>query len=136
MRFTLDSATEFLFGSCVHSLSAGLAYPHNAPRDSNPAIVAAESIAAHHPSSRFASAFGDALVVTGRRSSYGAIWPLFEMFEDKTSKHMKVLREFVDPIVKDAIEKRRRGGVEKKELDDSDTLLDNLVNRTDGSYFV
>ncbi|KAF9223748.1 cytochrome P450 [Gyrodon lividus] len=30
-RFTLDSdpATEFLFGSCVHSLSAGLPYLHN-----------------------------------------------------------------------------------------------------------
>ena len=29
-RFTLDSATEFLFGNCVESLSAGLPYPRNA----------------------------------------------------------------------------------------------------------
>lgn len=27
-RFTLDSATEFLFGQDVQSLSTGLAYPH------------------------------------------------------------------------------------------------------------
>ena len=30
-RFTLDSATEFLFWPhCIESLSAGLPYPHNA----------------------------------------------------------------------------------------------------------
>ncbi|KAK6988131.1 cytochrome P450 [Favolaschia claudopus] len=28
-RFTMDSATSFLFGSCVDSLSAPLPYPHN-----------------------------------------------------------------------------------------------------------
>ena len=27
-RFTMDSATEFLFGNCVHSLAAGLPWPH------------------------------------------------------------------------------------------------------------
>ena len=28
-RFTLDSATDFLFGNCVQTLSAELPYPYN-----------------------------------------------------------------------------------------------------------
>lgn len=50
---------------------------------------------------------------------------------------MNVLRGFVDPIIKEAIEKKRANdGMGKAELEDSDTLLDNLVNHTDGTLSI
>lgn len=137
MRFTLDSATEFLLGSCVHSISAGISYPQNAPRSTNSAIVEAETIASRHPANLFAKAFGDALLVTAKRSRYGSLWPLAEFWKDKAKEHMNVLRGFVDPIIKEAIEKKRANdGMGKAELEDSDTLLDNLVNHTDGTLSI
>src|ERR1700690_1267046 len=48
-RFTLDSATDFLFGNNVRSLSAGLPYPDNSPLTS--------SYDLSHPANVFAQAF-------------------------------------------------------------------------------
>lgn len=65
-RFTLDSATEFLFGHCVHSLSAGLPYSPNFPPPPG-AIVNNEA----NPANQFAKAFGEAQNLIARR---GHLW--------------------------------------------------------------
>ncbi|KAF8843740.1 cytochrome P450 [Paxillus ammoniavirescens] len=126
-RFTLDSATEFLFGSCVHSLSAGLPYPHNVTPVEAP--TGSAEIA-----NDFARAFSQAQVIVSQRVRRSWLWPLFEPFGDKTEEPMKIVNAYIEPILKDAIEKRKmvvmRGEKPSDELSDDDTLLDHLVQQT------
>ncbi|KAH7927164.1 cytochrome P450 [Leucogyrophana mollusca] len=120
-RFTLDSATEFLFGHCLQTLTAGLPYPYNVNKSGRDSSVA-ES---------FASAFAGAQHAIAKRNLLGEIWPLLEIFTDRTAKHMKIVNAFLDPILKDAIQKHNQ--MEKLEKDASsgeETLLDILLQHT------
>ncbi|KAJ8697745.1 Protein kinase alk2, variant 2 [Pleurotus ostreatus] len=129
-RFTLDSATEFLFGQNVRSLSAGLPYPHYDPRSNDPVFK-------NHPANLFAVAFGEAQSNVALRSRYGINWPLAEPWVDKTAKQMKVVKRFIEPILKEAVERKKAmGDIEKnnaadREVKEGETLLDHLVNYTD-----
>ncbi|KAF9500217.1 cytochrome P450 [Pleurotus eryngii] len=129
-RFTLDSATEFLFGQNVRSLSAGLPYPHYDPRSN-------DSVFKNHPANLFAVAFGEAQSNVALRSRYGINWPLAEPWVDKTAKQMKVVKRFIEPILKEAVERKKAmGDMEKntaadREVKEGETLLDHLVNYTD-----
>ena len=68
-QFTLDSATEFLFVNCVHSLSSCIPHPH---------ISHAEP--AHSDATdAFALAFLAAQMLVSTRERLGWIWPLFEI---------------------------------------------------------
>jgi hypothetical protein len=128
-RFTLDSATEFLFGSCVHSLSAGLPYPHNVTTVEAP--TGGAEIA-----NDFARAFSQAQVIVSQRVRRSWLWPLFEPFADKTEEPMKTVNAYIEPILKDAIEKRKVAAMRGEKLSDElsdDTLLDHLVQQTTGA---
>lgn len=138
-RFTLDSATEFLFGSNARSLSAGLPYPsyHLSTQTSNSST---------HPANVFAHAFSEALTNIAVRSRRGTNWPLAEFWTDKTEKHMTIIHDFIDPILKEAVAKKRNatasgektgevGLRDDREVLDGETLLDHLVNYTEGRYF-
>jgi hypothetical protein len=129
-RFTLDSATDILFGSCVHSLSAGLPYPHNVT--SKPL----GSSSGHADSANeFAKAFLQAQIVIAERERIGWVWPLLEIMRDNTKEPMKVVNAYLDPIIKDALEKKKWTASEKQgvtEVRDDETLLDHLVNLTSG----
>ncbi|KDQ23685.1 hypothetical protein PLEOSDRAFT_1047931 [Pleurotus ostreatus PC15] len=134
-RFTLDSATEFLFGSCVHSLNGRLPYPYDKQllhySDSRPSEEVAE---------KFAHAFLEAQRIISSREQLGWVWPLTEIWGDKTKEHMKVVDAFIAPIVKDAVKKKSLADEEKgiigvanqqnDEVADDETLLDHLVKFT------
>ena len=128
-RFTLDSATEFLFGSCVDSLSSDLPYPHNAdtPESRGRVTKAADD---------FAEAFAKAQYYISERERRGPVWPLFEMFKNNTDEPMKIVDAYIDPIIKDAIDKQLKapdhGMNNTEELGDDETLLDHLVKITSG----
>lgn len=127
-RLTLDSATEFLFGSSVHSLMAPLPYAYNSLRNISPTTP--------HPSSRFAMAFGEAQVIPTLRSRLGNIWPLAEIFKEKTKAHMAIINEYIDPIITEALEKKRLNiNTHKHDPSAPETLLDHLVQKTDGIFF-
>ncbi|PFH46977.1 hypothetical protein AMATHDRAFT_198725 [Amanita thiersii Skay4041] len=138
-RFTLDSATEFLFGNCVHSLHAGLPYPANTSLPPPPS--SGSPVTSHHTATAntFAAAFLEAQEVISYRERYGWIWPLYEIFEDKTKKPMKVVDGYIEPIIKEAVEKKKArvaaGEIEtekkRDELAEGETLLDHLVQVTD-----
>jgi hypothetical protein len=85
-RFTLDTATEFLVGENVDSLAGTLPYPHN---------VAASYPTQTTPADHFAKAFADAQYIISLRFKIGWIWPLLEIFEDKTKKPMKIVNAFL-----------------------------------------
>ncbi|KAK0472809.1 cytochrome P450 [Armillaria novae-zelandiae] len=125
-RFTLDSATEFLFGKDVDSISAGLPYPAGSRLGDNLHFV-------NHPSNAFVKAFAEAQVQTMIRIKSGASWPLREIFRDRVKPLRKVLDDFIQPLIFEGYERKAKGvrSVEsEKNLDDM-TLLDRLVEEAD-----
>ncbi len=146
-RFTMDAATEFLFGKDVCSLDAPLPYPstYAAPTPFSGAGTEAPSVsgagASVHPADRFVRAFLSALEATARRGRFLQSWPLFEFWGDKVKQHLKAVDEFIDPIVEDALRKKSEemgAGAEeenkrKEQVRDDETLLQHLVKFTDGT---
>ena len=127
-RFTLDTATEFLFGTCVHSLKASPPYPHNvtlppASSDTNRTVSA------------FSHAFLEAQKAIAERERFGWIWPLSEIWGDKTRKPMQIVDGYIEPIIQEALAKKA-GAFDKKDtgehLDEGETLLDHLIRVTEG----
>ncbi|KIM86055.1 hypothetical protein PILCRDRAFT_816602 [Piloderma croceum F 1598] len=119
-RFTLDSATEFLFGRNVDTLASDLPYPHD---------VAISRSVDSSPAEEFAKAFAEAQYIVSERSKLGRIWPLLEIFEDRTKKPMKVVDSFLEPLVQYAIDKHDSD--DKEDMDErSETFLDHLVKLT------
>ncbi|KAF8055213.1 cytochrome P450 monooxygenase pc-1 [Lyophyllum atratum] len=126
-RFTLDSASEFLFGHCVHSLTAGLPYPHNA------SFIPPESKTPQsNRANEFARAFLEAQEVISSRERYGWIWPIAEMWGDKSKEPMKIVNAYLDPIIQEAIVKKDAAPQSEKKLEshveDGETLIDHLVS--------
>ncbi|KAL1754622.1 cytochrome P450 [Schizophyllum commune] len=127
-RFTLDSATEFLFGHDVNSAGAGLPYPPGSPL----ATVGSRE----HPSDRFVDAFteGQSLMALRVRTS-GTAWPLFEFWEDRVAAKRRVVDEFVNRILDDPAfasagpDMEKQSGATGKPGED-DTLLRHLLNQT------
>ncbi|KII89804.1 hypothetical protein PLICRDRAFT_39976 [Plicaturopsis crispa FD-325 SS-3] len=139
-RFTLDSATEFLFGHNVNSLSAGLPYPSASLLPASPEHLNNPT----HPSNVFAAAFAEAQSLTANRFRLGPIWPLTEFWKDKTKVPMEVVYSFIEPIVEDAISKKRAEGgvnlgdgtVKAREVAEGETLLNHLVNYTEDKKII
>jgi hypothetical protein len=127
-RFTVDSATEFLFGKDLCSLSAGLPYPSTSGRT-----------AAHsdkdHPANKFAAAFGRAQDLTAKRSLFANAWPLMEFWRDKVAEQVATMDRFIEPLMKEAMAKKHEGKDTKGDVEDG-TLLEHLVNSTDGMFHV
>ncbi|KAF7304520.1 Cytochrome P450 [Mycena chlorophos] len=120
-RFTMDTATAFLFGRDVKSLDEGLPYPHYVQQST---IGLSGDGEAHG----FAAAFQEAQLVTALRMRLGANWPLAEFWVDKLQKPLTVVRAFLDPILEEAIERKKaKGG----EVEEGESLLDHLVNYTE-----
>lgn len=74
-RFTFDSATEFLFGAAVHSLSTDLPYPYDVTPPVQPAVSEAD---------KFVHAFAAAQNAVRSRLLLALLWPFGEIFFDKT----------------------------------------------------
>ncbi|KAF8583528.1 cytochrome P450 [Ramaria rubella] len=115
-RFTLDTATLFLFGSSAQSLSAPLPYALTSPKSLKQP--------SHHDSDTFSKAFSSVQYHIALRGLYNKSWPLLELWKDGTKENMKVIYDFIDPILERAVEKRG-------DEDQGDTLLDHLVEATD-----
>ncbi|KAI3611978.1 cytochrome p450 monooxygenase pc-3 [Moniliophthora roreri] len=130
-RFTLDSAAEFLFGINVHSLSASLPYPPTVPHK----IASGSETEITLKAQAFVKAFMEVQDVVSRRERMGYLWPLLEIFEDKTIAPMKVVNAFIEPIVAEAVAKKKAGRFVPKEKKDDigedETLLDHLVGLTE-----
>lgn len=132
-RFTLDSATEFLFGACVHSLQGDTPFPYNHLSQ------AFNKKTRVHPADEFARAFHEAQTIVARREQMGGLWPLFELRGDKMKGPMKIVDAFINPIIEEAIRKKdakHSTDVEKEanpaDVDEGETLLDHLVKFTSG----
>jgi hypothetical protein len=129
-RFTLDSATEFLFGNDVGSLSIPMPYPYNSPQTQQTSSSSSIDFA-----TRFATAFSEAQTITLSRSRLGLLWPLSEFWHDLVEEPMRIVHELINPIVVDAIAKRKLldSDQDKKVPSDREkTLLEDLTSSTVG----
>jgi hypothetical protein len=136
----MDSASEFLFNSCVHSLKAALPYPYNTPSSSSPPSEKARSEQADSALA-FTAAFADVMVLISQREVLGRIWPLFEIFGDKTAVPMRAISAYLDPVIRGAMKKKEKKRLEKGdgkredgEEEEELSLLDDLLNTTSGTY--
>ncbi|KAJ7440912.1 cytochrome P450 [Mycena galericulata] len=131
-RFTMDSATDFLFGSCLNSLHASLPFPHNVT------FATPESDSADAQGAlAFSAAFNESMLHICNRARIGWAWPLTEMWYDRTVEPMKIVSAYIDPIIHDAVAKKKLADSlnEKLEKEDEEvaegaTLLDELLNVT------
>lgn len=80
----------------------------------------------------FVKAFSTVLEASAKRLYIGKQWPLWEMFGDRTKGGMKVIKDYLDPLVDDAM--RNKAQVQSKGEKEFKTLLDHLVAATDGVY--
>ncbi|KAA1476745.1 cytochrome P450 [Dentipellis sp. KUC8613] len=139
-RFTLDSATEFLFGRDIHSLDAGLPYPASTTTTTTTSASPNSPNSPHadpsstHPANLFVRAFADAQKASSERGRYGALWPLREMRRDAVGAHMGPIDAFLRPLIEGAIRARgsKDGDGEKEgEGEEGESLLEHLVRITD-----
>ncbi|TEB23871.1 cytochrome P450 monooxygenase pc-1 [Coprinellus micaceus] len=132
LRFTLDTATDFLFGSSVDALSAGFSYPHNASRRN----VESEQSASAKAADEFSWAFAKCQEIIAVRERMSWMWPLAEIRRDLTEVPMKIVKSYIEPIVQAAIERKRgepnivQVKEEKSAGQDDKTLLDYLLQST------
>lgn len=138
-RFTMDSATDFLFGHDVHSLGAGLPYPGLHYYDRTPEHVKITEEQRHHPANVFSRAFDEAQRWTALRSRWGIYWPLREFWKDRVKEQMAIINRFIIPILEEAVKKKKLNGTvagnkvvgNDREVKEGETLLDHLMNYTD-----
>ena len=129
-RFTLDSATEFLFGHCVHILRKGLPYSPN---------LASSKFAQRKDTdqaSLFARAFANAQLTAAYRTRVGDLWPLSEMRKDMTKDDIKIVNAFIEPILQETIAKRGtpQDFAASKKIEEGETLLDHLITYAKGKF--
>ncbi|TFL02950.1 cytochrome P450 [Pterulicium gracile] len=123
-RYTLDSATSYLFGKEVGTLSASLAYPHNSPKH----IPLQQS---SHPADQFLYAFQETQNISAYRVRFGEEWQLGEFWKDRNVPHLEVIDGFIEPILRDAVRKKQTGEKVEKGGEAETTLLDYLVTKTE-----
>ncbi|PBK98060.1 cytochrome P450 [Armillaria gallica] len=130
-RFTLDSATEYLFGNDVNSTSAGLPYPAGSPLAGNPHFV-------NHPSNTFVKAFAAAQEESALRLQRGQYWPLFEFKTDTVKPLRQVVNEFVEPLLVEALSRKGEGKmpVEDDKSGKNISLLARLVENTNDTKII
>jgi len=130
-RFTLDSATEFLFGKSVGSLGANLPYPEGSPLAKDPSIL-------NHPSNVFVRAFMQGQIQTAFRARFGQMWPLMEFWSDKVLPHREQVDAFVNPILTERQNQHLAMAATEKAGDDGEgeTFLDHLIKFTEDKQII
>ncbi|CDO75353.1 hypothetical protein BN946_scf184966.g21 [Trametes cinnabarina] len=123
-RFTMDSATEFLFGKDVRSLAAGLPYP--------PTSDIARMQTYKPEADEFSSTFLEAQIASSKRGRYQQAWGLNEFWKDKVESRKAAIDKFINPILTDALRKNAEKGQDvDSKVSEEDTLLSQLLKVTD-----
>jgi hypothetical protein len=125
-RFTLDTASEFLFGQNLNTLSGSLPGPGEG-------VVGAKGSATTDSWGLFAQAFEEMQQIVTARRRLGSVWPLFEFFGDRTLPQVTIIQKFLDPIVRQVLcdqETREENGIHSPM--DEKTFVQHLAETTKG----
>ncbi|KDQ58030.1 hypothetical protein JAAARDRAFT_34843 [Jaapia argillacea MUCL 33604] len=129
-RFTLDTASEFLFGQNLDTLSGTLPTPGKAS-------LGLKGSATHDEFGSFTQAFEACQQIITNRARIGYIWPLFELFGDKTAGPVKTIGRWLDPHVERAISDKIRmhkAGVQSSVSEK--TFLQHLADSTNDPVLI
>ncbi|KAF7340297.1 Cytochrome P450 monooxygenase pc-3 [Mycena venus] len=121
-RYTLDWATDVLFGANVGSLGGTL------PSPSSPGMPMSDSNLT--PADAFMRSFQAAEMQASMRTRFGPLWPLLELRRDEVKHHMAPVYKFVTPIIRTAVERNRTRNEAKQADVEELTFLDYLVQHT------
>lgn len=127
-RFTIDAASEFLFGKNLDTLSGSLPIPGKT-------AMGPKGSATEDAWGSFTGAFEMAQQIVTTRARIGYLWPLFELFGDKTEPYVKVIQNWLDPLVKHALEDKaqaEKAGISNTIADK--TFLQHLVDSAEGKF--
>ncbi|KAH8831770.1 cytochrome P450 monooxygenase pc-1 [Flagelloscypha sp. PMI_526] len=120
-RFTLDSATQFLFDYDVQSLNAGLPYSHSSGVPNTPHF-------SNHPSNAFADAFLEGQLISDLRIRTGKNAPLFEVNGNPIPPLRAIIDPYIDIILEQVMERKNKGDkVDEEGL----SLLEHLIDFMD-----
>lgn len=125
-RFTIDAASEFLFGKNLDTLSSSLPVPGITP-------MGPKGSATEDAWGSFTGAFEAAQQTVTKRARIGYLWPLFELFGDKAAPHVKIIHDWLDPLVQEALNDKssaEKAGIANQIADK--TFLQHLVDSTGG----
>ncbi|KIJ41473.1 hypothetical protein M422DRAFT_60420 [Sphaerobolus stellatus SS14] len=125
-RFTLDSASEFLFGRRLDTLSRPLTEPGKVKLGLKGSILIDRS----DEFDVFTEAFGRVAVLMTQRGAQGPTWPLLELFKDLTEEPIQVIMNWLDPLVKVTLKKKMKSLGTVPETKDA-IFLDFLASQTD-----
>jgi hypothetical protein len=133
-RFAIDTSTEYLFGHDFRTLSAGLPYPASSPLSNSPGF-------SNHSSNTFSDAFTSGQHYSIARVWKGANWPLVEFWKDEVKPFRKIVDEFIEPVLQDALAKHARiegkPSVERERTGgDEESLLTHLLSHMQGFRIV
>lgn len=122
-RFTLDSATEFLFGYDINSSGAGLPYPDIAKERNTETFT-------KHPSNTFVKAFAEGQELAVSRFRSGSAWRAVEFWSDIVQPRREVVDNYVDRILADPEFQKAAQSTEPGKASESASLLHHLVTYT------
>lgn len=111
-RFTIDAASDFLFGQSLDTLSSD-----------------------EKGFDAFTHAFNSMQALVLRRNTRQSLWPLLEFFGDACAPHAKTLADWLDPVIKRALEHKKdvkERGLQRLNVQQS-TFLEHLADSTEGS---
>ena len=70
------------------------------------------------------------------RATFGNDWPLLEFWNDKVAPLRQVMDKFTEPLIEDALAKRKlelsKNGADSKDDNENGNLLAHLVKHTQG----
>jgi hypothetical protein len=125
-RFSLDAASEFLFGTNLDTLSGALPAPG--------AATGAKGSATGDAFGSFTQGFECAQTVATTRGRLGHyFWPVAELFGDRSLDPQRTIRRWLDPLVERSLdEKRRAQRVGARSPIEEKTFLQHLAESTEG----
>jgi hypothetical protein len=85
----------------------------------------------------FVQSFEAMQEIASRRGRQGYFWPLHELFKDDMDQHLKVIADFLDPIVDKALQnanKMKEAGL--RSTTEHSTFLEYLADNTEGEYYI
>jgi hypothetical protein len=130
-RFTLDAASEFLFGRNLDTLSAVLPTPNDAAsfdvNQANPRGSVTPDLWGS-----FVHAFESAQHIIMMRGRIGYFWPLFELFGDKAIPHVHRIRKWLEPIVREVTAETARTRKHEEQSASDASFLHHLAQSTQG----
>jgi hypothetical protein len=112
-RFSIDAGSEFLFGSSPNTLEY----------DSTDV-------------DEFNLAFDKIQELVLKRNLMGSFWPFLEFLKDKSRPYAKTIDSWMEPVVRRALDHKRRTKNAVKDEKDSDraTFLEYLADNTEGTF--